>query len=677
MIRRIVFSLLIGAVVMTTACSHHAMKSTPVAFREHPTAEGPVEDRINLWPLFYKRNPAWSALWPLIAASDEGSAVLPLYEYDRNDKDLRLGTVSQLIPPVSRFDKKDDYWRVLNVAKDNKRHAFRIIPVYFQDTDAPWYLLVPVFYWNKEHKVFWTPPFLKYKDGGAVMFPLTHWKKNENEKQIDMLWPLGGMWKENYKHSKDQGVKLLPFFYYENDPEDEKTIFNLMALLLHLETSPEKIDADFLMPLGEYESRTGENAWSRSRLIPFWYAESNDVEKKFFSLPYSHVRSKEDAFRNVMLNLYISLRDNDEYYQSVFCPFFHRFGDNFHKGHMIAPFYMHIRGDDPGDPWEFYSALFNYQSDGTLLNVAGPLYMEAGEAGDKYGSWLWPIYHFWEDGKTKGRAVLPLFLSTKGEGDDRTFITALGGWGREGEKSFRSILWPVYYEFSRKAYKERNILFPFWNEKHSDTSDQYRLLPIYEYDKHNNGARYFKSIPFSIDKDPQGLEWMVGPWLFEWKNNKYRYGWESLLIAKYTRWKKSENVHWRVFPIVKHSKDKNMSETEVMDYGLVSLYESRERTQGRDETHFLQLLWMLNVYDSIRDEQPNGETYTRRRVLWRLFHRETQGEVVATDIFPFIRYDRNGEKDTTELKWAEGLLGYEREGDTKKLRLLWLPIPLP
>ena len=64
-------------------------------------------------------------------------------------------------------------------------------------------------------------------------------------------------------------------------------------------------------------------------------------------------------------------------------------------------------------------------------------------------------------------------------------------------------------------------------------------------------------------------------------------------------------------------------------------------------------------------------------MLWRLFHRETQGEVVATDIFPFIRYDRNGEKDTTELKWAEGLLGYEREGDEKNLRLLWLPIPLP
>ncbi|MFW6287025.1 MAG: hypothetical protein ACOC29_03690, partial [Candidatus Sumerlaeota bacterium] len=356
--------ILLATFILLSACSHHAMKSTPVAFREHSTAEGPVEDRVNLWPLFYQRDPAWSALWPLIAASDEGSAVLPFYEYDRNDKDLRVGTVTQLAPPLMRFDEKDDNWRIFNIAKDNKHHEFRVMPLYFQDSDEPWYLLVPVFYWNRDDKVFWTPPYLKYPDGGALFFPLLHWKKDQREKQIDLFWPLVGARSQDYKFSKDRGVKALPFFYAEKDPQNNRSTLNILGLGLHAETTTDTLEMQYLIPLGSYEKRGGDDPMSRSRLVPFYLAESSEDKRMFFSLPYSHYQSGDSYFRNILLNAWISVGEGDESYLSLAFPVFHRFADGDDRGHMVAPFYMYYRKDN-GD-WRFHSALFNYKSDGTL-----------------------------------------------------------------------------------------------------------------------------------------------------------------------------------------------------------------------------------------------------------------------------------------------------------------------
>ena len=54
--RRLLPLLLLA--VLVTGCRTTAMKGTPFFSGENPEREGPVEDRVNLWPLAYYRAPA-------------------------------------------------------------------------------------------------------------------------------------------------------------------------------------------------------------------------------------------------------------------------------------------------------------------------------------------------------------------------------------------------------------------------------------------------------------------------------------------------------------------------------------------------------------------------------------------------------------------------------------------
>src|SRR5262245_32209237 len=69
-------ALLVGA--LFCGCSASSMKATPIWDDDFARAEGPSEDRINVWPLLYYRNPALSVLWPLFSSSDEGQELVPL-----------------------------------------------------------------------------------------------------------------------------------------------------------------------------------------------------------------------------------------------------------------------------------------------------------------------------------------------------------------------------------------------------------------------------------------------------------------------------------------------------------------------------------------------------------------------------------------------------------------------
>jgi len=84
----------------------------------------------------------------------------------------------------------------------------------------------------------------------------------------------------------------------------------------------------------------------------------------------------------------------------------------------------------------------------------------------------------------------------------------------------------------------------------------------------------------------------------------------------------------------------------------------------------LELFWRL--YDGESRALEDGRTYSRQRVLWRIFHRETLGDRTSIDVFPFITYDR----DTELWQWSfmGGLAGWRTKGDERSLRLLYLAI---
>ena len=72
-------SLIAFVLLSVTGCATSQMKSTPFYSGSERVYTGRVEDRVNLWPFAYYREPALSVLWPLFSLTDDHLAVRPIY----------------------------------------------------------------------------------------------------------------------------------------------------------------------------------------------------------------------------------------------------------------------------------------------------------------------------------------------------------------------------------------------------------------------------------------------------------------------------------------------------------------------------------------------------------------------------------------------------------------------
>ncbi|MBR6588541.1 MAG: hypothetical protein IKK82_14120, partial [Kiritimatiellae bacterium] len=66
--RTAIFSVM---VIMFAGCKTKLMKSTPFYEGDDCVYSGNPEDRVNLWPVAYWREPVGSVLWPIASFTDE------------------------------------------------------------------------------------------------------------------------------------------------------------------------------------------------------------------------------------------------------------------------------------------------------------------------------------------------------------------------------------------------------------------------------------------------------------------------------------------------------------------------------------------------------------------------------------------------------------------------------
>ena len=97
------FAALTG-LLFVTGCSTTAMKGTPFYTGEYSRRQGPVEDRVNIWPAFYYREPAVSVLWPLFEMTDDHVAVRPLFSVYGLDQTNHQYNV---LWPLTEFDRRN------------------------------------------------------------------------------------------------------------------------------------------------------------------------------------------------------------------------------------------------------------------------------------------------------------------------------------------------------------------------------------------------------------------------------------------------------------------------------------------------------------------------------------------------------------------------------------------
>jgi hypothetical protein len=155
--------------------------STPLYSGDEVKFTGAVEDRVNLWPLAYWREPVGSIVWPVVSWGNDHFAFRPVWSQDKRHGYGEYDEFN-LFWPICQFDTRDNDYRVFPFFWGSER-----------DGDDSYFCLFPALWWNDDFKgvlPFW---WMDNADSFGI-FPL-YWHINIRG-NLDMLFPLYGYWPE-------------------------------------------------------------------------------------------------------------------------------------------------------------------------------------------------------------------------------------------------------------------------------------------------------------------------------------------------------------------------------------------------------------------------------------------------------------------------------------------------
>ena len=348
-------------------CATSSMKSTPFYTGSERVYTGRVEDRVNLWPFAYYREPALSVLWPLFSQTDDHLAVRPIYsQYRQGGKDSGYDEFNFLWP-LCQFDTKHDEHRIFPLFWGDD--YFDVFPLVWNHRDS--HCLFPLVWWREDEYLDVFPLFWKSKSMLALL-PLFYTDQSETyvfpsfyrNKDVVAFFPFyerdtsGGELTEwfgpaGHHRGKESSHWFLPFYYC-----GESSLWT--PLYGHT------AESNWLFPLWYKDERKFISpfwGWSRSGhfdnyVVPpllSWMESSERGEKKMrFLLGLGGVNTKKDG--DVDCSWVIPLYYNDE------------------RSFISLPF-AHVKDD-----YTWVTPLFGVTHQGY-----------------KKGAWLWPFYGWTND----------------------------------------------------------------------------------------------------------------------------------------------------------------------------------------------------------------------------------------------------------------------------------------
>ena len=178
--------LVIPVLVLMAGCATKEMKSTPFYEGSDVTYTGSPEDRVNLWPVAYWREPVGSVLWPLTSFSDDHFALRPIYsQYKQDGKD-------------GQFDEFNFLWPICQA--DTKYDDYRVFPLLWgTDSEKRGYQALFPIYWNGAH----------YNS----LFPLWIYRNTGKERHFSALFGMAG---HSAKASVYEANWCFPLWYWNN-----------------------------------------------------------------------------------------------------------------------------------------------------------------------------------------------------------------------------------------------------------------------------------------------------------------------------------------------------------------------------------------------------------------------------------------------------------------------------
>ncbi len=447
-------------------------------------------------------------------------------------------------------------------------------------------------------------------------------------------------------------------------------------------------------PWPAYSPSGEERATRRSGLWPFVAVEETPSWRQFSLRPFYVERETPDGSEKkvqFLWPIYLYRRSDEDITIRVLPLYTYRKDVYAYKDereidteYMLFPFLFGGKSTEYGGHFAVFpvaGSLKNFLGRDEIRFFLFPLYMEYSKDELHQRNYVWPVLSFSEGGDYDGFRLWPLF----------------GHFEKRGEYRKEFFLWPIVhhqtFDLDKEESGERLLVFPFYAREDSSRR-RYRSIiwPFFSHEQ--NYAKNF---------DERAMPW---PFIVRARGENI-YKTRFWPLYGYTRTEGSEKrfVLWPFYYRNTITLDDDLtryetlllpflsSKTEVSEeQGVVKhrfrfwpLWRFRRFEDGSTYLRMLSLLWfddeqgferqyspLWTIYERGTSPDGSGHTYA----LWRLFrqrHTATGSEAHIPLLFSHIE---DMEQDSEETRILGGLLGTSREGDERRLRLLFfLDIP--
>lgn len=549
-------------------CATQAMKGTPFFTGEYEGRLGPAEDRVNLWPLFYYRDPALSFLWPIGEYSDTHLALRPLFSMHR----WKAGE------PYTEFNLA---WPFIQF--DTRRHEHRIFPVFWNSEDA---VVFPL-YWHYDR------PFAG-PAGTDALFPLWIYRRSPGTRSLHLLWPFTRF----HDSPREAGWRIWPLAGSRHSKKElgRRTFW--------------------LWPLGGSEVAQNRSAdW----FLPFYSVGTTADSSFFLSLPWYDRRSPDRRTRAVPAVLSWRTDGADGAAALTLLLGLYRdatSADGERRGHLI-PLYAY------GPHYAISPLYARSTSESGRLDVVPPLlaWRSRDSATGRDSLYLGAgLYHRRRGVEGRDRDwLLPLFLRDEAEG---TWMTPL--WAHQ-QKADGTTAWsalpPLLSWRSRDSATGRDSLYLgaglYHRRRGVEGHDRDWLMPLFYGDEEE---RLFLSPLYASQRREDGkLDWAVVPPLLALRRDSADGARDTFALGGLARWGRDAEGrgHGRLFPLWSYGPDRFLSllyaewldgkepgRRRVQAIPPLLSWESRDPATGRGDQFALLGLYHARV--GVPEEQRAG-----------------------------------------------------------------------
>ena len=219
----------IAVLLAASYTDNSVMSSTPFYTGAESRFTDKIEDRVNLWPLAYYREPSLSVLWPIYSQADDHLAIRPLYsQYRQGGKNASFDEFN-FIFSFCQFDTRNDEYRIF-----------------------------PVFWGKKYLDLF---PLIWWRYGRSfTLLPLMSWEKDRSFSVFPFWW------------SNEERRLLIPFYY-----QDENSL-----QIIPFYGSKRLIDG-YTKWIGPYGWHRSDREWENyDWCFPFYYKDATSLETMLF-----------------------------------------------------------------------------------------------------------------------------------------------------------------------------------------------------------------------------------------------------------------------------------------------------------------------------------------------------------------------------------------------------------